>query len=53
MNSDLVKMRVELIQNPELPGLTKKEIDKFKEEYAVYKEKVQQQEAEWCSKGFQ
>lgn len=36
-------MRVELIVNPELKGLTRKEIERFREDYQIYKEKVEAQ----------
>lgn len=37
------KLRVELIKNPELKGLTKLDIEKWRNEYALYKEKVEAQ----------
>ncbi|MEN9639681.1 MAG: hypothetical protein RLZZ262_1550 [Bacteroidota bacterium] len=37
------KIRVELIKNPELKGLTKLDIEKWRNEYALYKEKVEAQ----------
>lgn len=37
------QMRVELIHNPELKGLTRRDIEIFRDEYKIYKEKVEQQ----------
>jgi Zinc knuckle len=39
----MTQMRVELIRNPELQGLTKFDIERFRNEYALYKEKVEAQ----------
>lgn len=41
--NESVKMRVELIKNPELEGLTKYDVDKFRADYENYKEKVNSQ----------
>jgi hypothetical protein len=43
MENENVQMRVELIKHPELKGLTKMEIDRFREDYRDYKERVEQQ----------